>query len=81
MSVDDATAAMAAVSLTKLDDGEWTEEERTTCLAVRDALIKEHGLKPSQVGEVELVTITLCSKLRVDEAVQKFLTYHNQLLG
>ena len=36
---------------------------------------------PKQVGEVELVTITLNSKCRVDEAVTKFMTYHEQLLG
>lgn len=64
-----------------MNDGDWTEEERKVCLEVREKLIKEHGLTPKQVGEVELIAITMCSKLRVDEAVQKFLTYHNQLLG
>jgi hypothetical protein len=38
---------------------------------VREKLIKDKGLSPSQVGEVELITITLNSKCRVDEAVDK----------
>ena len=62
-------------------DADWTDEERQACLAVRDALIKDKGLTPSQVGEIELVTITLIAKCRVDEAVQKFMTYHECLLG
>jgi hypothetical protein len=62
-------------------DGEWTAEEREVCLAVREQLIKQKGLKPSQVGEIELITITMNAKQRVDEAVQKFLTYHQSILG
>jgi len=60
---------------------EWTEEERQACLDVREALIKEKNLPASAVGEVELIVITLNAKLRVDEAVTKFMTYHESLLG
>ena len=63
-----------------LDDGGWTDEEKNACLAVRKALITEKGLSPKQVGEIELITITLNSKLRTDEAVTKFMTYHENLL-
>ena len=70
--------AMAGVSLVKED--EWTQEEMDACLAVRDVLIKEKGLSPKQVGEVELITITLNAKCRKEEAVSKFMTYHEQLL-
>jgi hypothetical protein len=63
------------------DDGPWTDDERAACLAVRAKLIKERGLKPAQIGEVELVTITLNSKCRVDDAVKKYITFHDNLLG
>ena len=33
------------------------------------------------MGELELVVITLNAKLRVDDAVEKFVTYHEKLLG
>ena len=75
---EELTKAMAGASL--VHDEEWKEEEKAACLAVRDALIKEKGLMPAQVGEVELITITLNSKCRVDEAVTKFMTYHEQLV-
>ena len=63
------------------DDAAYTEEERSACLAVREKLIKERGLTPQQVGEIELITIVMNSKCRVDEAVEKFMTYHTNLLG
>ena len=66
---------------TPLDDSPWTEDEKNACLAVRDVLIKEKGLTAAQVGEIELIVITLNSKCRTDEAVQKFMTYHENLLG
>lgn len=75
---------VASVSVTTpvtRDDGPWTEEEKAACLAVREKLIKEKNLSPKQVGEIELVTIVMNSKCRVDEAVQKFMTYHENLLG
>ena len=64
-----------------MDDGPWTEEEKSCCLAVRDVLIKEKGLTPAQVGEIELITITANAKWRTDEAVKKYLTYSSDLLG
>jgi hypothetical protein len=64
-----------------MNDHAWTEEEKATCIAVREKLIKEKNLKPDQIGEIELVTITMNSKLRVDEAVDKYMTYHTNLLG
>ena len=63
------------------DDGPWTEAEKNAVLEVRKQLITEKGLSPKMVGEIELITITLNAKLRVDEAVQKFMTYHESLLG
>ena len=69
---EDATAERA--------DATWTTAERDAVLSVRKELISERGLKPHQCGEVELITITLNSKCRVQEAVDKFMTYHEQLL-
>ena len=59
----------------------WTDDERSACLAVREKLIRDKGLPPSAVGEIELVVITLNAKCRVDDAVEKFVTYHEKLLG
>lgn len=67
--------------MTSLDNGAWTDEEKDVCLAVRKKLIEEKGLTIEQVGEIELVTITMNAKLRVDEAVEKFMVYHESLLG
>ena len=75
---DPAASVMSSVAL---DDGPWTEEEKKACLDVRDILIKEKHLTPAQVGEVELITITMNAKCRVDEAVTKFMTYHENLLA
>ena len=57
----------------------WTEEERAAVLAVRAKLV-EKGLPASALGERELITITLNAKARVDEAVDKFLTFQNELV-
>ena len=59
----------------------WSSTEVDAVLAVRKALIETKDLAPVQIGEVELITVTLNSKLRVDEAVTKFMTYRNDLLG
>jgi hypothetical protein len=81
METDMETPRQPDGEKTAAGDSDWTDEERSTCLAVRDALVKQKGLKPSQIGEVELIAITLNSKCRVAEAVDKFMTYHEKLLG
>lgn len=62
------------------DDGEYTAEERSAVLAVRAALLAA-GVPLDELGERELITCTLNSKCRVDEAVTKFNTYRTDLLA
>lgn len=56
----------------------WTAEERACVLAVREALLEK--VAPSALGEIELIAITANAKWRVEEAVTKFMTYHDSLL-
>ena len=77
---DELTAKMGAATLETRDEYPWTKEEREAVLATRDALVAKHGLKASALGEIELICITLNSKCRIDEAVEKFMTYHDKLL-
>eukprot|EP00908_Phaeocystis_cordata_P003700 Transcript_14076.p3 GENE.Transcript_14076~~Transcript_14076.p3 ORF type:complete len:255 (-),score=109.26 Transcript_14076:1205-1969(-) len=58
----------------------YTKDEVDAVLAVRQAL-SAAGVPREQLGEVELITITLNAKCRVDEAVTKFNTYRDNLLG
>merc|ERR1712182_135794 len=74
--MDTFPAARAMTSLPST----YTEEERAACLAVRAGLIQDKGYEPEQVSEVELIVITLLAKLRVEEAVRKFCTYHDNLV-
>ena len=62
------------------DDGDYTAEEREAVLAVRAALLAK-GVPISQLGERELITVTLNSKCRVEDAVAKFETYRVDLLA
>ena len=57
----------------------WTAEERQSVREVRAALLAK-GVPEGELGEIELITITLNSKCRVDEAVEKFITYREKLL-
>ena len=77
---EDISDKLASMSVSR-DDQPWTDEEKAVCLEVRKRLIKEKGLPPSAVGELELITITMNAKMRPDEAIQKFMTYYENLLG
>ena len=58
---EDISDKLASMSMR--DDQPWTDEEKAVCLEVRERLIKEKGLPPSAVGELELITIPL--RLRI----------------
>ena len=60
--------------------GAWTDVEKQAVLDVRTKLHEEHNVPIKELGEVELITVTLNAKCRVDEACQKFLTYKQELL-
>ena len=72
---------MPFVDVVAKSDSAWSSTEVETVLAVRKALVETKGLSPTDIGEIELITVTLNSKLRVDEAVNKYLTYRNELLA
>ena len=59
----------------------WAPAEVDAVLAVRKRLVEEKALAPHELGEIELITVTLNSKCRVQEAVDKFVTYYEQLVG
>ena len=75
---DELADQLSSVTLSRSD--EWSDDEKRACLAVRQSLIQEKGLSADQIGEIELITITLNSKCRVEEAVKKFMTYQEDLL-
>ncbi|KAL1518909.1 hypothetical protein AB1Y20_003182 [Prymnesium parvum] len=58
----------------------WEREEIDAVLAVRKCLVEDKQVPLHEIGEIELITITLNSKLRVPEAVEKFMTYREQVL-
>uniref|UniRef100_A0A7S0NR31 CRAL-TRIO domain-containing protein n=1 Tax=Calcidiscus leptoporus TaxID=127549 RepID=A0A7S0NR31_9EUKA len=61
------------------DTPAFTDMERAAVLEVRGKLLAR-GLAPMELGERELICITLNAKCRVDEAVAKFCTYRDNLL-
>lgn len=66
--------------MTALDDGPYTDAEEQAVLSVRAALLAK-GVPAEQLGERELIAVTLNSKCRVDEAVAKFETFRTDLLA
>jgi len=62
------------------DNHQWTEVEKQAVLDVRKILVTDKGLNSSNLSEMELIYITLVSKCRVDEAVKKFMNYHENLI-
>jgi len=49
----------------------YSEEELTAMREVRAKLLKDHGIKESQIGSIFLAVATINCKLRVDESVKK----------
>jgi len=85
MKKDDAKDDLGLSKLTieddyTRDDHPYTEEEKQAVIDVRKILVTDKGLNPSNVSEIELIFITLTCKCRVDEAVKKFMIYHEDLI-